>query len=59
VAAISGANHVGSPSQWQLLNPQSITCLDDPAASITPGTQLGAWDRNSGADLHWSTLPSA
>jgi hypothetical protein len=37
-------------------NPQANKCLDDPASSTTPGTQVQIWDCNGGANQKW-TLP--
>ena len=45
--------------QWQnrdynaLYNPYSGRCLDDPAGSTTPGTQLQIWDCNNSNPQRW------
>jgi hypothetical protein len=29
-------------------------CLDDPASSTTPATQMQIWDCNGGSNQHWT-----
>ena len=43
-----GYNQVWQAKNGSLVNPTSGRCLDDPAGSLTDGTQLEIWDCNGG-----------
>ena len=47
-----------TPIDGTLVNAQSSKCLDDPAWSATPGTQLDIWACNGGRNQRW-TLPGS